>query len=155
VACILVVGVHDAATGRAVMTRLQTGSQERFEAGRKAAVQPPAQPVAPARDGIPDGPYSCSRLSYVRGFWGNLEGALGLTEGFRVPPLRLGPSPLPRRAPHATAAWAGVYLKGMRGLSTRLAHCSVGPCPRPSAALRSNFRPQHGLYSAYASDATT
>jgi hypothetical protein len=31
-----------------------------------------------------------------------------------------GPSPpLPHRAPHATAAWVGVYLKGLRGLSSR------------------------------------
>lgn len=103
IVCILVVGVHDAATGRAVMTRLQTDSQERFEAGRKAlssslkflafvgpppapapapapaVVRPPAQPVAPARDGIPDGPYSCSRLSYVTGWRGNLEPSFSMS----------------------------------------------------------------------------
>ncbi|WP_245591669.1 transposase [Cystobacter fuscus] len=42
--------------------------------------------------------------------------------------------PVTYRAPHASAAWAVVYLKGLRGLSTRLAHCSGGPCPRSSSA---------------------
>src|SRR5689334_16976827 len=42
------------------------------------------------------------------------------------------------RAPHGRAAWAGVYPKGQRGFSTRLAHCSGGP---PSAALLATSAP--------------
>jgi hypothetical protein len=38
------------------------------------------------------------------------------------------------RAPHGRAAWAGVYLKGLGGLSTRLAHCSGGACQRSCSA---------------------
>ena len=37
-------------------------------------------------------------------------------------------------APHGRSAWAVVYLKGLRGLSTRLAHCSAGACQRSSSA---------------------
>ena len=62
--------------------------------------------------------------------------------GARAPPgrvvLRLKPpgprEPAPSRAPPGGAAWAVVYLKGLRGLSTRLAHCSDGPCQRSSSA---------------------
>jgi hypothetical protein len=62
------------------------------------------------------------------------------------------------RAPLGRAAWASVSLKGLHGLSTDRAHCSVGPCPRPSSApplqpspsARPLFR-LCGLYSAYAS----
>jgi len=42
--------------------------------------------------------------------------------------------PAPYRAPHGRAAWAVVHLKGLRGLSTRLAHCSGGACQRSSSA---------------------
>jgi hypothetical protein len=38
------------------------------------------------------------------------------------------------RAPDGRAAWASVALKGLRGLSTDRAHCSGGPCQRPSSA---------------------
>ncbi|HEX5749567.1 MAG TPA: hypothetical protein VFZ09_25280 [Archangium sp.] len=51
--------------------------------------------------------------------------------------LRLKPpgprEPGPCRAPHGRAAWAGVYPMGLRGFSSRLAHCSGDPRPRPSS----------------------
>jgi hypothetical protein len=74
-------------------------------------------------------------------------GALGLapsrceaSPGARAPSgrevLRLklpGPGePSACRAPEGRAARAGVYSKGLRGLSTRLAHGSGGPSQRPS-----------------------
>ena len=40
----------------------------------------------------------------------------------------------PCRAPEGSAARAGVYPKGLRGFSTRLAHCSGGPRQQPSSA---------------------
>jgi hypothetical protein len=42
--------------------------------------------------------------------------------------------PSPCRAPHGRAARAGVYSKGLSGLSTRLAYGSGGPSQRPSSA---------------------
>ena len=66
--------------------------------------------------------------------------------GARAPPsrvvLKLKPpaptEPCPCGAPDGRAAWAGVYPKGQRGFSTRLAHCSGGP---PSAALLATSAP--------------
>jgi hypothetical protein len=71
--------------------------------------------------------------------------------GARAPPrlvvLTLKPpaptAPGPCRAPHGRAAWAGVYPKGRRGFSTRLAHCSGGP---PSAALLGSSAPALTLH---------
>ena len=76
--------------------------------------------------------------------------------GARAPPdrvvLRLKPpqprEPGPCRAPHGRAAWAGVYPKGLRGFSTRLAHCSGGPRQRPSSAPALQPSPSTGLLFA-------
>nr|WP_224368103.1 transposase [Hyalangium versicolor] len=48
-----------------------------------------------------------------------------------LPPGPREPSPC--RAPHGRAARAGVYSKGLRCFSTRLAHCSGRPRQRPSS----------------------
>lgn len=42
--------------------------------------------------------------------------------------------PVPQRAPQGRAAWADVYFKGLRGLSTDRAHDSGGPCQRREEA---------------------
>jgi hypothetical protein len=57
--------------------------------------------------------------------------------------------PGPCRAPLGRAAWAGVFPKGLRGFSTRLAHCSggprlralLGPCSPALTLHRPSIRP--------------
>ncbi len=101
--CFTLIGVHDEATGRAAATRYQTDTQQRLNDERalvspaasliafvgppppvtappRPAKQPPATPVAAAPvaptqagGGLPDGPYSCSRLTLAPGYRGSLQ----------------------------------------------------------------------------------
>ncbi len=77
---------------------------------------------------------------------GRLE-SLGVREG-RDSKQPSGPSPC--HAPDGSALWAGVYLTGLRRLSTGREHHSGGPVSGPPRPLGPLPPPQLGPHSSYA-----
>jgi hypothetical protein len=124
----------------------EEGAHTPFGLGRAAA-----QDVRPRRVRLREVWRQAAGVGVREGRQGSASdtGALGLAHGrceaspgARAPSgrgvLRLklpGPGePSPCRAPHGRAARAGVYSKGLRGLSTRLAQCLTNN-PQPGADL--------------------
>jgi hypothetical protein len=110
----------------------------------QATDQPPSPPL-PKKEGMPQVCEGSGRRASDTGAPGIAHGRCEPGPGVSANPSRVvlrlkrhganRPSPLPR-TPWEGGPWAGVYLKGLRGLSTDRAHCSGGPSA-PALTLNS------------------